>query len=79
MNGERITGSFYEKELQETSQEKCTTEKVLKRKKNVQQKKYLKEKVINCMSNGKGMIIALIVGSIKKTSYKSESILPYAV
>ena len=79
MNGERITGSFYEKELQETSQEKCTTEKVLKRKKNVQQKKYLKEKVINCMSNGKGMIIALIVGSIKKTSYKNESILPHAV
>ena len=30
-NGEEITGSFYEKELQKTSQEKFRTEKVLKR------------------------------------------------
>ena len=36
-------------------------------KKNLEQKKYLKEKVINCMSNGKGIIIVLIVGLIKKT------------
>ena len=36
-------------------------------KKNLEQKKYLKEKVINYMSNGKGMIIVLIVGLIKKT------------
>ena len=31
-NGEPITGSFYEKELQKTSQEKFKTEKVFKRK-----------------------------------------------
>ena len=36
---------------------------------------YLKKKVLNCMSNGKDMIIRLIVGLIKKTSYKNESIL----
>ena len=32
MNGEEIAGSFYEKELQKTSQEKLRIEKVLKRK-----------------------------------------------
>ena len=32
LNGEEITGSFYEKELQKTSQEKFGIEKVLKRK-----------------------------------------------
>ena len=32
MNGEEIIESFYEKELQKTSQEKFRTEKVLKRK-----------------------------------------------
>ena len=32
LNGEEITGSFYEKELQEISQEKFRIEKVLKRK-----------------------------------------------
>ena len=35
-------------------------------KKNLEQKKYLKEKVINYMSNGKGIIIYLIVRLIKK-------------
>ena len=35
-------------------------------KKNLEQKKYLKEKVINRMPNGKGMIMILIVGLIKK-------------
>ena len=34
LNGEPITGSFYEKELQKTSQEKFRTEKVIKRKVN---------------------------------------------
>ena len=58
LNGENITGSFHEKELQKTSQEKFRIEKVLKK------------KVINCMSNGKGMIIVLIVGLIKKTLYE---------
>ena len=32
LNGEEITESFYEKELQKTSQEKFRTEKVLQRK-----------------------------------------------
>ena len=32
LNGEEIAGSFYEKELQKTSQEKFMIEKVLKRK-----------------------------------------------
>ena len=32
LNGEPITGSFYEKELQKTSQEKFRIRKVLKRK-----------------------------------------------
>ena len=32
LNGEEITGSFYEKELQKTGQEKLRIEKVLKRK-----------------------------------------------
>ena len=32
MNGEEITGSFYEKELKKTSKEKFRIEKVLKRK-----------------------------------------------
>ena len=32
LNGEPITGIFYEKELQRTSQEKLRIEKVLKRK-----------------------------------------------
>ena len=36
-------------------------------KKNLEQKKYLKEKVMNYMSNRKGMVIHLIVGLIKKT------------
>ena len=32
LNGQPITGSFYEKELQKTNQEKFRIEKVLKRK-----------------------------------------------
>ena len=32
LNGEEITGNFYEKELQKTSQKEFTIEKVLKRK-----------------------------------------------
>ena len=63
LNGEPITGKFYEKELQKASQEKFRIEKVIK------------EKVINCTSNGKDMIVVLIVGLIKKALYKTESIL----
>ena len=44
-------------------------------KKNLEKKKYLKEKVINYMSNGKDIIIHLIVGLIKKTLYNNESVL----
>ena len=32
LNGEEITGTFYEKELQKTSQEEFRVEKVIKRK-----------------------------------------------
>ena len=32
LNGEPITGNFYEKELQKNSQEECRVEKLLKRK-----------------------------------------------
>ena len=63
LNGEPIAGSFYEKELQKASQEKLRIEKLLK------------EKVINCTSNGKGMVFILIVGLKKKALYKNESIL----
>ena len=55
LNGEKITGGFYEKEFKKIVQ------------KNLEQKKYLKEKVIYCMSNGKDIKIHLIVGLIKKT------------
>ena len=53
LNGEPIFGSFYEKELQKTNQEKFRIEKALKRKDDK-------------LSNGKGIIIHLIVGLIKK-------------
>ena len=69
LNGEKNAGRFFEKELQKTSQEKFRTEKIIK------------EKVINCMSNGKNMIIHLIVGLTKKTlneipSYKISQYFP---
>ena len=60
LNGEKISGSFYE-------EKKPKKKKKKKIKKNSEEKKYLKEKVINCMSNGKDAIIHLIVGSLKKT------------
>ena len=41
-------------------------------KKNLEQKKYSKEKVINCMLNGKDMTIHLIVGLIKNTLCNNE-------
>ena len=41
LNGEEITGSFYEKELQKTNQKEFRIEKILKK------------KVISCMPNGK--------------------------
>ena len=61
MNGEEITGSFYEKELQKTSQGKFRIENVLKK----SGKLYVK---------WKEYVIVLIVGLIEKISYKNESI-----
>ena len=63
LNGEEITGSFYEKELQKTSQEKFRIEKVLKRKDD---KLYVKWKGCDNLFNS---------WIDKKTSYKNESIL----
>ena len=54
LNGEEITGIFYEKELQKTNQEEFRIEKVIRR------------KGINFMLNGKDIIIHLIVGLIKQ-------------
>ena len=53
LNGEEITGSFYESILQKTSREKLRIEKVLKRRGD---KLYVK---------WKGQIIVLMVGLIK--------------
>ena len=53
LNGEEITGSFYENKLQKTSREKLRIEKVLKRRGD---KLYVK---------WKGQIIVLMVGLIK--------------
>ena len=54
-NGEEIIGTFYEKEQQKTNQQEFRIEKVIRK------------KMINCMSNGKAMIVHLIAGLIKKT------------
>ena len=43
-------------------------------KKNLEKKKYLREKVINYMLDGKGTTIHLTVGLIKKTLYNNEQI-----
>ena len=63
LNGEEITGIFYEKNCK----------KVVN--KNLEQQKYLKEEVINYISNRNSMIIVLIVALIKKILYKKESTL----
>ena len=54
LNGEEIIGTFYEKNCKRQA------------KKNSELKKYLDEKEINFMLNGKVMIIHLIVGLIKQ-------------
>ena len=64
MNGEDITGSFYEKELQSPNQQIFRIEKVLK------------ERVMNYMSNGKDMIIHSIVGLIKRYLIKMSEYFP---
>ena len=59
LNGEEIVGTFYKKELQKTNQTEFRIEK------------WLREKVINYMSNGKFMITHLSIGLIKNIlSYK---------
>ena len=55
LNGEEITGTFYEKELQKTNQEEFRIEKVIRR------------KGVNFMLHGKDIIIHLIVGLTKQT------------
>ena len=60
LNGEKIAGSFYEKNCKKLV------------KKNSQYKKYLTKKVISFMSNGKDTTIHLIVGLIRKTLHKNE-------
>ena len=64
LNGEPIAASFYKKELQKNSPEKFRIKKIIKKK---------GDKL--CMLNGKDTIILLIIGSIKKTLYKNESVL----
>ena len=61
LNGEEITGSFYEKKLQKTNQKEFRIEKIRRRKGD---KLYVKWKGF--------MIILLIVGLIKKVCYKNE-------
>ena len=68
LNGEKIVGTFYEKELQKANQDEFQIEKVTKRKGD---KLFVK---------WKDMIIHLIAGLIKKTFkeislYKNESVL----
>ena len=70
LNGEEIIGTYYEKELQKTNQQKFRVEKIIKRK--------------GSTLNGKDMIIHLIAGLIKMIQnevllnaiplYKNESI-----
>ena len=56
LNGEEITGTFYEKELQRIDQQEFRIEKVIKKKGDK-----------NYMTNGKDIIIHLIDGLIKNT------------
>ena len=58
LNGEEITGTFYEKELQRTNQKEFRIEKALRKKGN------------NLYVKWKGYDIHLIAGLIKKIQYK---------
>ena len=56
LNGEETIGTFYEKELQKTSQEKFRIEKVLKRKRdNLHVKWKVYDNSINSWINKKGL------------------------
>ena len=68
LNGEKIAGSFYEKELQKTSQGKFRIEKVIKKKGD---KLYVKWK--GCDNSFNSWLIKKTLNEI--TSYKNESIL----
>ena len=57
LNGEEIVRMFYEKKLQKTNQTEFKIEKLIKR-------------VMNCMLNGKVMVICLIAEKTKKTQYR---------
>ena len=58
LNGEEIIGTFYEKELQKTNQQKFRIEKVIQKKAN---KLYVKWKICDSWK------VHLIAGLIKKT------------
>ena len=60
LNVEKIVGSFYEKKLHKTNKKKNRIEKVIKR----------KEINFKLDGNGKGIIIILIVGLMKKDLIK---------
>ena len=64
LNGEKIIGTFYEKEWQKK-----------KNQKELRIGKVIKKKRKNYMSNGKAAIIHLIAGLIKEMLHNSESIL----
>ena len=64
LNGEEIIGTFYKQELQGTTQNEFRIEKKLR------------EKVIDFMSNGKVIIVHLIIGLTKKTLYKMRKYCP---
>ena len=68
LNGEKIAGSFYEKELRKTSQGKFRIEKVIKKKGD---KLYVKWK--GCDNSFNSWLIKKTLNEI--TSYKNESIL----
>ena len=53
LSGEKIAGSFYEKELQKTSQEKFRIEKIIKQK---GEKSYVKWKGYNNSFNEKVLV-----------------------
>ena len=55
LNGQEITGKYYERELQKANQKELRIEKIIKK------------KVIKYTLNGKDMIIHSIAGLIKKT------------
>ena len=64
VNGDKVVGTFCEKELQKTNQTEFRVEKVIKRNE------------ISCMSNGKDVIILSTVGLIKKILLYKRSYFP---